>query len=214
MVQGIEETVRMKFQEALEKRATLRGTKVHSFPLNAQDRDAAGDVIFSDEARLSLIEFKSREQNLHDEGRKPKRRKLCSLLIEQHEMRHLHDQCHFAAWLTGKHVHLNVYRHEICNRTVFADELMLPSEGELSSRLIFSEYAESFLAGVGVSLSLAEFEHYLAWVMTKTSGSQSSTVSVQAIDPTEDELVILDFGSLREVHNWFAANKPGSELRL
>lgn len=212
MFQGIEDSVKTDFGLFLQEEALRRGATLRAFPLNAQDRDAAGDVIFSDETRLSLIEFKSYENNLKDENRKPKRAKLCELLFSEDKMRSYHDRCHFACWRLKDSLCLNVYRHEICNRCIFADLSMLPAQNHQQSRFWIDDYAESFYTANAVSLSLDEFEEYLAWVMTETSGSEKSTVSVQARNHTVRKYTTIDFTSLRKAHEWFSAHKPRPRL--
>lgn len=208
MTRGIEDSVRSLFEGQLREESVIRGGKLRVFPVNAQDTYAAGDVIFSDEARLTLIEFKSDEHSLRDENRKPRRKVLCELLLKNSEMKDIHDLCHLAAWNDDDTIMLNIYRHEICHRGFFPDCGALPEGGGSFSRCTIDDYAEAFFTSNSVSVPLDSFERYLAWVMTETSGSERSTVSVQARDITTRKFRMLTFNSIRAAHDWFAEHKP------
>lgn len=213
MAKGIEDTVKTDFAIFLQEQAPKWNATLRIFPLNAQDRDAAGDVIFSDETRLSLIEFKSYEKSLAEEKRKPKRARLCALLIDEHRMQWYHDRCHFACWWMDNSICLNVYRNEVCNQSIFRDLDFLPDKADPSSRFSIDDYAESFFTAKAGSLPLEEFEAYLAWVMVETSGSDKSTVSVQARNHTLQHYATIDFASLKDAHEWFSAHRPKPEPR-
>jgi hypothetical protein len=60
----------------------------------------------------------------------------------------------------------------------------------------------------GRSLSLEEFNEYLEWLMTETSGSTQSTVELIARDPNEDDLVLVRLPSITAAHDWLQQNWP------
>jgi hypothetical protein len=198
---GIEDSVTQNFNRAMEDIARRRQRNIHPFPLNGQDRDAAGDSIFTDEMHFTLVEFKSREANLIEENRKPKRLKLCQLLPLSDEMKARHDRCHFAAWLaSNEHITLNIYRHEICNQLIFPHARDLPESKDVNDRQRISQFGARFFDNDAVGLPIDEFEAYLSWVMEMTSDSGTSTVQVQAQDPTDYR--VKSFSSLRKAYEW------------
>lgn len=208
MPEGIEDSIRSLFEECLRDEASLRGARFRAFPLNAQDTYAAGDVIYSDTARLTLIEFKSYEASLKEEKRKPRRKVLCDRLIDAPDMREFHDQCHLAAWNMNETIFLNIYRNEICHQGIYDTCKHYPKHADLSTRFTVDDYADQFFNSYSASTDLANFEKYLAWVLKDTSGSKRSTVSVQARDTSKKKFAMLSFDSIRAAHDWLLDHKP------
>ncbi len=156
----------LQFAIKMDRAAQERNLTVRPFPLNAQDRDAAGDIIFSDETRLSLVELKSFETDLADEGDKPRRRVLCQMLLNDPDMIELHDRAHFAAWLAGSSIQLNIYRHEICAQTIFPGEQTLPENPAFEGRFSIDDYKALFFDTTSVSLPLEDFGRVLSHCLT------------------------------------------------
>jgi len=203
-MRGIENSVAKYFGEYFIHAALQQGFMPHTFPLDGQDRDVGADYLFSDSTNFALIEFKSYEDDIASEKKKPRRRTLCQLLPITIGMQNLHDRCHFIGWLGGNGTAIfNIYRKEVCNRRVF-DDHNLPAGALVSSRQPAKDFTTGFLEGHN-SLDFGEFETYLEWLMKDTSGSDSGSdsgsISVVAMTD-ENECILKEFNSLKEIHQW------------
>jgi len=121
-------------------------------------------------------------------------------------MRNLHDKCHNVTWsdsLNGL-VKTNTYRFEICNSKIFGATCELNnSTPEIAKRLSAKSFASDFFSSSGSrSLSLIEFEFYVAWVLTETSRSEKNTSELIARNTRNDELVLVRLGTMSEAQKW------------
>lgn len=159
------------------------GKAFQPFALGGQDRDSA-DYLISNAEGFALIEFKYSELQLINEGKKPRREKLCKLLQENKEMRKIHDKCHFVVWMDSSSQNLLCapYRTEICNRSVFAGCSSLKAQRPIINRRMLAEaYGFEFINPPPErSARKFEFEKYLAWLMKEASDSSYETVELMA----------------------------------
>lgn len=205
-----EQSLADQFNGFMRDRATRLGYNIHSFSLDGQDRDVGADYVLSDASRFALVEFKYQFANLVSERTKPKRLTLCKALTKRSDMREHHDSCHFVAWAEKSEMQLNVYRKEICNRRIFGDASELEDEvADTSGRVRAKTFVNEFFDfDYGRSLSLEDFNEYLGWLMTETSGASRSTVELLARDPNADDLVLVRLPSITAAHAWLQNNWP------
>jgi len=207
-----EQSIANEFNSYMRDRAMMLGYNIHSFSLDGQDRDVGADYVLSDASRFALVEFKYQFANLISEKHKSRRLALCQGLASRQDMREYHDSCHFVAWaeLPAMTMQMNVYRKEICNRRVFSDPSGLPDEvAQIVGRVRPRAFVEQFFDHeYDRSLSLEEFNEYLGWVMTETSGATQSTVELIARDPNADDLVLVRLPSITSAHDWLQQNWP------
>lgn len=207
-----EQSIADEFNGFMRDRASMLGYRIHSFSLDGQDRDAGADYVLSDSSRFALVEFKYQQANLISERHKPRRLSLCQGLAARRDMRAYHDNCHFVAWaeLPAMTMQMNVYRKEICNCRVFGDASGLRDEGaDIGGRVRARIFVDEFFdAEYGRSLSIDEFNDYLGWLMTETSGATRSTLELIARDPHADDLVLVRLPSITSAHEWLQENWP------
>lgn len=184
--------------------------KFHSFSVDGQDRDAGCDYVISDSDRFAIIEFKWTEKDLPSEARKGRRLELCVALQGNEEMRRFHDKCHFISWSNsgnGKS-QTNIYRKEICTQEIFGTACGLNAIAASStSRVGTAKFADDFFVKETRSLTLSEFEIYLAWVMKETSGSKESTIELLAYKQESGDVFTFKMKSLAEAQAWMKAYK-------
>ena len=194
----------------MRTKAPKYGCRFHSFSLDGQDRDAGADYVLTDSDRFAIVEFKYSTADLVSEKNKPRRLKLCQELLHHNDMRALHDRCHFISWseVPSGIVKTNIYRNEICTQAVFGRSCGLTAQiGTSATRVSAGEFAQDFFAKNGSkSLSLAEFESYVAWVLTETSASTSSTLELVAHNPTSNDLALVRLNSIAEAQAWVQAH--------
>ncbi|WDZ95771.1 hypothetical protein Herbaro_20195 [Herbaspirillum sp. WKF16] len=195
------------FNRKLEEKAGP--DKFHAFSVDGQDRDAGCDYVITDSDRFAIIEFKWQEKDLPSEAKKGRRRELCQELEKNEEMKNLHDRCHFISWsdsIQGKS-QTNIYRKEICIGDIFGAGCGFGAAGaSTESRVGLGEFAEEFFEKKR-SLKRRKFEKYLAWVMTETSESKSSTVELIAYREKSDDVFTFRMNSLSEVKAWMKTYK-------
>lgn len=198
------------FNLKLQKK--LGPDKFHAFSVDGQDRDAACDYVITASDRFAIIEFKWQETDLPSEADKERRLGLCEELETNAEMTLLHDKCHFISWSdsdSGKS-QTNIYRKEICTQGIFGTNCSLSSiEAATESRVGIGKFARKFFEKGTWSLTLPDFETYLAWVMTETSKSNSSTVELLAYRETSNDVFTFRLKSLSEVKAWVKTYKVG-----
>ncbi|WP_445335984.1 hypothetical protein ACSR9H_10055 [Citrobacter koseri] len=204
------------FNKFMEKQSKIFGYDFHSFSLDGQDRDAGADYLLSDSNRFAIIEFKFSEDELPSENKKPRRLNLCKKLPLYPTMTIYHDKCHFITFsdsTTGV-IYTNVYRKQICNKSIFGDSCGLNDQSpNISSLCTANVFANSFFNGQGShSLSFKEFVDYLAWLLNDTSGSSSSTLEVLVINPDSKDLAVTTMSSIELLHNFIKDNiKPSTQ---
>jgi hypothetical protein len=190
----------------MRNKASEHGCRFHSFSTDGQDRDAGADYVLTDSDRFTLMEFKYNSTDLISEKHKPRRLNLCRCLSTRQDMLALHDQCHFISWTEApsRSVKTNIYRHEICNRGVFGASCGLSNASPYTNaRVSAGIFATEFFGPTGSrSLSLVEFETYLAWLLTETSGSSNSTLELVAYNPASNDLALVRLNSISEAQSW------------
>jgi hypothetical protein len=211
-----EQSLADRFNAFMQNQGKDRGIDVHAFSLDGQDRDAGADYVLMDTTRFALVEFKYSEANLVSEAHKPRRLVLCKQLALQSNMRALHDRCHFVAWTEppSSNVRVNVYRHEICTTRVFNQSFGFPADDPLLAKLDAGTFAERFLGqSTSNTLTYSEFESYVAWLLTETSGSKKSTIELVASNVDANELSLIRLSSLAEAHSWLQSHRRSPKLR-
>jgi hypothetical protein len=201
-----EQSLADMFRDFMKEQSFEAGCRFHAFSLDGQDRDAGADYVLTDSDRFAIVEFKYTQKNLISEKYKPRRLKLCQKLLERKDMTKHHDRCHFISWSDSVTccVKTNIYRKEVCNVATFGCNCGLsdvnPIHSDLSSARAF---AKGFFSNQGShSLSLDEFETYLAWVLTETSASTNSTLELLARNQNTQELAIIRLNSISEAQKW------------
>lgn len=200
------------FRDFIKEQACKKGYKFHAFSLDGQDRDAGADYVLTDSDRLAIVEFKYAERNLISEKYKPRRLTLCQELLNRQDMVERHDKCHFITWSESNSglVKVNIYRKEICNVSVFGSSCgLIDTSPDKFSQVTANTFVDEFFDSRGLrSLSLNEFETYLAWILKETSASTKSTVELLARNPNTDELSVKRLNSIAEALNWVKDNIP------
>lgn len=200
------------FNRYMEKKATSCGYSYQSFSVDGQDRDVGGDYVISDSNKFTLVEFKYSERDCLHENRKERRLELCKGLAWREDMRYLHDKCHFISWIDSQlpvsFVH--IYRKVVCNRAVFGATCGLEMENaELETRVPVSEFSDEFFQHTSTrSLSLTEFDRYIAWVMTETSGATRTTLELMTFDIHSRELTMVRLSSIADAYQWMQNHRP------
>ncbi|MEK6262819.1 MAG: hypothetical protein AABP62_29830 [Planctomycetota bacterium] len=209
-----EQAVIDAFNGYFEREATRCGRRVRSFALDGQDAIAGADYILTDQSRFTLIEFKYSQDELINEGKKPLRLQLCSALVNAPKMIALHDQCHFIAWAQREpgqlKVRCNIYRLEVCNQHVFGRKCGLTDEMPAEKHRMFAKaFTCDFFSPVGrqCSLSLHEFECYIAWLLREGSGSQKESFELLTDDRSSDECALVTFSSVRAAYDWMQSQR-------
>jgi hypothetical protein len=200
-----------EFNAYMKREAQSRGMRVHTFSLDGQDRDAGADYVITDASRFALVEFKYTESSLVSEASKPRRLKLCQKLAHEDYMRELHDKCHFIAWAQKPNmsVKINIYRKEICIKRIFGEALAHAPLYELSKRVNAGIFAENFLGlKQSSSLSLDQFEFYVSWVLTQTSGAKVSNLELVTSNVESGELFLVRLRTLKDAQNWLHKHWP------
>ncbi|ENI0244912.1 hypothetical protein ABXI34_002444 [Salmonella enterica] len=201
-----EQSLADMFRDFMREQSHAAGCRFHAFSLDGQDRDTGADYVLTDADRFAIVEFKYTDKNLVSEKYKPKRLTLCQKLLTREDMTRYHDKCHFISWADSKsnQIKTNIYRKEICNITVFGCKCGLPDLNPVHSEQISAlAFAQDFFNIQGLrSLSLPEFEAYLAWVLTETSASTNSTLELLARNPNTQELMIMRLNSLSDAQKW------------
>ncbi|WP_394226078.1 hypothetical protein [Pseudoalteromonas spongiae] len=206
-----EQSLADEFNKFAIECAEEAGFTINSFSLDGQDRDAGADYVITNTDSFSLIEFKDTEKQFKSELKKSRRLNLCEKLEETPKMEKLHDNCHFIAWadsFTGS-VSTNIYRNEICNKTIFGENAQLSCiNADPTTRMKAHEFTSEFISENSKNnLSLEQFELYLSWLMKETSNSQSSTLELVTRKPNVNELNLIKLSSIREAHDWLKAHK-------
>lgn len=200
------------FNAFMRSKAPQYGCSFHSFSVDGQDRDAGADYVLTDANRFAIVEFKYTSRDLLSEKKKQRRLTLCKKLRIRGDMRTLHDRCHFISWAEGPSmaVRTNIYRHEICTQAVFGFECgleeKLPNEVTRAPAALFAQ--EFFQSGGGRSLSLDDFQTYIAWVLNETSASSSTTLELLTHDPLANDLALVRLSSLAEASSWVQSHLP------
>jgi hypothetical protein len=205
------------FNAFMRRKASQYGCSFRSFSVDGQDRDVGADYVLTDDNRYAMVEFKYTSRDLLTEKNKPRRLELCKKLRACDDMRELHDKCHFVSWTEppAMSVSMNIYRYEICNQAVFGAECGLEEElANDATRAQAEKFAEEFFRGAGIrSLSINEFQTYVAWVMAETSGSSSTTLELLTHDPAANGLTLVRFSSLSQVSSWVQRQQQPSPTR-
>jgi hypothetical protein len=195
-----------EFNAFMRSKALQYGCGFHSFSLDGQDRDAGADYLITDSNRFAIVEFKYTQNDLVSEKHKLRRLTLCRELQNRVDMRAYHDACHFVSWTESSsgQVRTNIYRHEICTQRVFGRESGLSAQEPIGNTWVSAAtFARDFFRqGGGRSLSLAEFEGYIAWVLTETSASTTSTLELMAHNPNSNDLVLVRLNSIAQAQEW------------
>lgn len=103
-----------------------------------------------------------------------------------------------------------VYRHEICTQTIFGIgcdlEDKYPNSSTRVSALLFAQ--EFFKVDGSRSISLDEFQAYIAWILKETSASSNNTLELLTHDPFENDLTLIRLNSLEEAYAWLQKHLP------
>ncbi|MEI8673095.1 hypothetical protein P4S52_15725 [Vibrio sp. SA48] len=193
------------FRDFMREESDRLGYRFHAFSLDGQDRDVGADYLLTDSDRFSIIEFKYDDNKLITEKFKPRRLTLCQKLLEREDMTTYHDKCHYISWTdsdTGD-TEMNIYRYEICNKFVFGNDSGLLTSCPISSKRFSAEsFSEGFFESNKNSLSLAEFEAYIMWVLTETSASTKNSLELLVRNPNKKTLNTKTLNSLQEAQKW------------
>ncbi|MCO4209859.1 hypothetical protein M2R29_18105 [Aeromonas hydrophila] len=194
------------FNRYMNRQALMRGCAFYSFSLDGQDRDIGADYLLTNSDRFSIVEFKYMEKDLTSENRKTKRLVLCKKLEKNFTMESYHDSCHFISWSDkdSGEVVTNVYRHEICNQSVFGESCGLKDKlPQVDKRISLKLFSEKFFSHFNeMSLSREDFEEYVEWVLRDTSGSTKSQLQLIAFNPDSDSIALVKINSLTEAQQW------------
>lgn len=199
------------FNKFMKSQAETLRCQFYPFSVDGQDRYLGGDYVISDYDRFAIIEFKSSGEKLRSEKVKDKRLDLCRELAKHAVMRELHDRCHFISWVDtlSRASQTNIYRKEICNRSIFGIACELEAEfPTIDTRTLASQFALEFFDSAGRrSLSLDDFERYVAWAMGNASDRRASTIELAAYSPHSNELFMVTLPSISAAHTWLQEHR-------
>ncbi|NHZ92362.1 hypothetical protein F2P45_25630 [Massilia sp. CCM 8733] len=205
-----EQSVADTFHKFLKMKANRSSVEFVDFSLNGQDRDAAADYLFASGSRFTLVEYKHEETDISAEAAKWRRGNLCEFLeLQKHRRRKKqHDQCHYIAWkAVDKDLRFNIYRHEVCNTSIFKSSTRLKCAlPRTDTRITGTSFAENFLSGQQ-SIPIEEFEDYLEWLMKHASNAETSTVQLAAVNLNENIFSMEEFDSVRAAYEWMENQK-------
>jgi hypothetical protein len=206
MTKSHEQSLADRFNKFMSSQGSKLRRHFEAFSLDGDDRDTGGDYVMTDTDRFVIVEFKYVEAGILAEGVKERRLELCRKLSDNAEMRDLHDRCHYVAWgeVPGKLTRIltNVYRFEVCNGRVFGEACDWTIE-QPPPRDSAGEFARKFFTQTQTrSLSKDEFETYIGWVKTETSGAEQAEIELVASQDDGDELYLLRFTSIQELYDW------------
>ena len=207
-----EQAVIDSFNKFFERQAALNGRTVRSFSLGGQDALAGADYILTDQSRFALVEFKYTQAEIIAESKKDRRLQLCEKLELHPNMKVLHDQCHFIAWAEAPEMKAkcNIYRLEVCNQKTFGSTCGLSSLSPSTGNRIFAkQFTTQFFSGIPPrSLSLSEFESYVAWLLQVVSGSTKRSFELLTYDENSDECAMIKLSSITAAYHWMQRQQP------
>lgn len=212
-----EQSLADEFNEFLTARAEEAGRTVTTHSLDGDDRDVGADYVLSDKNRFAIVEFKWLKAGIRAEARKPRRLTLCQELHANLQMTSLHDRCHYVAWsepeaLNEFSVHTNIYRFEVCIATVFGTSCTWSEPPARRSRNS-DQFAQRFIEDTtACTLSKKQFDTYLAWVKTETSGSREPNVELITSSTRNNELILHAFTSVGEMKDWVYRHSPAPSV--
>jgi len=206
------------FARNMTELALAKGVDFQHYPTGGQDRKLLGDAVFTNTVDYSLIEFKdSIGDGFSEKNKQARVLAVCCAVGASDEMRELHDHCHLFAGddeETGEQV-LFVYRHAICNRSVFPEppedkKTCLDLNRNDSNKIYLDEYAVGlFSRNSDHTLSASEFNDYLTHlVKATTQGNKGVEVCLIASDTNSlGRFISVRFNTILELHNWFQAKQ-------
>ncbi len=208
-----EQSLADNFNAFARDEAAESGRQVATFSLDGDDINTGADYVITDSHRFAIIEFKYNEELIGREARKPRRLTLCEKLAEDAPMRALHDRCHFVAWgedpAEGQRVFTHIYRGKVCTHDVFGAACTWSSSPLPRSEQTAGQFVRAFLDGTHApALNKTEFETYIGWVKTQTSGSNEATIELVASRREGGELYLLRFASIQSVYDWAQRTFP------
>ncbi len=214
MTKSHEQSLADRFNKFMSGQGSKLRRNFEAFSLDGDDRDTGGDYVMTDTDRFVIVEFKYVEAGILAEGVKERRLELCRKLAANADMARLHDCCHYVAWgeLPGRITKIltNVYRFEVCNSRVFGSACTWTT-GQPPQRDSAGEFARKFFTQTqSRSLSKDEFETYIGWVKTETSGAEQAEIELVASQDDGDELYLLRFSSIQELYDWAQEAFPKS----
>lgn len=196
------------FGDHLRDEAARRGVKFERFDMDAQDRKALADIVFTNYDYFVLVEGKNSEKEIGSEGNKAERvKRLCRGLARNKRMLTLHDACHFIAWRDSHSakLKLDIYRNQVCTTGVLGTACQLP-EPHSSSDGPFT--LKNFSTGFfhmppppKYAIDRSDFEEYIEWLVTTVTAGDSSEVELVGLTYDEDgDAVSVTLPSLADVY--------------
>ncbi|MHC8362000.1 hypothetical protein ACYZUA_17230 [Pseudomonas sp. LS2P72] len=197
------------FSNFIVRKAQAAGRQITRCSFDGQDSILGADYVFTNHTNFLMVEFKYEESDLKHEALKPRRLKLCRILDDNDDWRGLSSQCHYVAWSEemkptsqGKRfVNFNGYYDEVCNCSIFGEYSKLKRDTPSDDlRLRAGRLADEFLSG-NLGMDFQSFEQYTDWLMG-LEDSDPSGIELMVDDSVEDELILMDFPSVRELKSW------------
>lgn len=186
---GQEDSLIFAFNRRFEKKAWDMNKEFRSIAMNGQDRFVLADVMFADEARWVLVEFKSwGESGRTAEKLKDKSKLLCAELAANPQMRELHDKCHYSGFGVATNLNFNVYRKQFCP----PPEKATQPDGEFIDAFYGRE--------IGIPPDQAEI--YIQWLMKVGAKSQAKRRLKLLIDTGNEQIAMTDLQSPVAVSKW------------
>ncbi|MBN4863792.1 hypothetical protein AB7281_21305 [Providencia rettgeri] len=191
-----------QFKRACEK---MKLTDI-TYELAGQDSKANADAIFNALNNFVLVEFKSFNDGVYTEEKKPRVYDLCHRLIKNKPMVSYHRKCHFIIWGITKNGRLEteytIYQDSICRKSVLINSTFL-TEPELPNILDGNDLANE-IANAAVGLNLEEFLTYLQWLFSKTRSTLAQYNGAVSLIATSSDSFIdgREFKSFLEFKNW------------
>jgi hypothetical protein len=215
---GHEQSVIDGFFDRFREAATDRGLELFRCSLDGQDTLTGADYLFTQSTWFALVEFKYEESKIADERTKPLRLALCKALGADRHRLIQHVSCHFIGWSlrNPRTVMLNVYRHEVCHRTLWGSNSGLQlSTPRMETRIEADRFMEDFFRqDNSAGSSFEAFDDYLKWLLG-TSGSNGATdatdIELLLYNPGDSRCVFHEFSSLIALKRWFDNNPPRSK---
>lgn len=196
------------FGDHLRDEAARRGVRFQCFDMDAQDRKALADMIFTNYDYFVLVEGKNSEKEIVRERRKLERvTRLCRGLTDDPAMLRLHDTCHFITWRDSQStkLELDIYRSQVCTASVLGTTCELPPPHSGSRKPFrLSTFSTGFFhtpPPPQYAIDRSDFEVYVHWLVTTVTAGDSSEVELvgQKCDE-EGDIVSVMLPSLADVY--------------
>ncbi|MBB6117779.1 hypothetical protein F4826_004758 [Rahnella inusitata] len=177
-VAGEENSVTLAFHQELFEVAAAVGKSELVMMLNGSDRNVNADAIFGANDRFLIVESKSFQSSIKDEGRKDSASNLCLSLQADPYIEALHVNCHFIIWDNNIPnvpivTEYSSYQNAVCRPEVLPNCIGLKSPpNSWSGR---GKILATNVVTQNIGLGKPDFFYYLEWLFNVRHGRAAGT---------------------------------------